>query len=97
MSDRSSITLRARYPGALEDDGVRRTVESTAHAIGERTGVAIERVAMDADSVTVALGTHKLGAVGFAAELRRLTERWYAHKHEGESLWGSTDDEQGEW
>jgi len=89
MSERSSITLRARFAGALRDEGVRRTVESTARAIAERTGVAIDRVAIDGDAVTVDLGTHKLGAMGFAAELRRLTERWYGARHGGESLWGA--------
>ena len=42
-----------------------------------------------------ATGEVQIEAVGFAAELRRLTTSWYTHKFGVDTLWGEapTDDE----
>jgi hypothetical protein len=39
-------------------------------------------------SITTTLIGERIVGIGFAAELRRVTERWYARKHGGASLWG---------
>lgn len=89
MSDaRASVTLRALEGRPLRDEGVRGIVIATAHAIAERNGVTLLRVQADDASVTLDLAVGRLAALGFAAELRRLTGNWFAQKHEGASLWG---------
>lgn len=77
----------------MDDPMVRDTVIATAHAIAERTGVALTGLSTQADSITVTLAIDKLAAIGFMAELRRLTNAWYAKKFpdaiaEG-PLWGT--------
>ena len=83
----TSLRLRAITGYPLADDRVRGTVIATANAIAERTGVAIGSVLADGDSVLVEIEGDQLAAVGFLAELRRLTNAWYEGKF-GESLWG---------
>lgn len=81
------VTLRAKHGTPLADEAVARVVESTAHAIAERTGVTIVTVQVDPDAITATLRAPTIVSIGFAAELRRLTEAWYQAKH-GVSLWG---------
>jgi len=81
------VTLRAKSGTPLADESIARVVEATAHAIAERTGVTIVTVQIEPDSITTTLRAPTIVAIGFAAELRRLTEAWYARKH-GSSLWG---------
>lgn len=92
MSDstHSTIVLRALKGRPLTDKKVRAIVESSAWAIGERTGVRVISVETEDDRIRVALECSRLVAVGFAAELRRLTERWYAAKFpdSNRALWG---------
>jgi hypothetical protein len=86
---RSSITLRALDGTPLEDGRVCSIVVSTAHAIGERTGVEVVSVNASNDRVEVVLVCSRLEAIGFVAELRRLTEQWYARKFpDAGHLWG---------
>jgi hypothetical protein len=94
--DQSTVRLRALSGAPLADDAVRTTVVATAHAIAERTGVALLAIEAAADSVTVTLGTDKLAAMGFLAELRRLTNTWFARKRSGESLWGEVPRDEGD-
>ena len=83
----TTVTLRARMGRPLADAPVRDMVVASAHAIGERTGVAIESVRCADASVEVSLGADRLGAIGFAAELRRVTNAWHEKKY-GATLWG---------
>lgn len=96
-SARTSITLRALEGEPLRDDAIAGMVTSTAHAIAERQGVEVLHLESGPDRITVTLGAGRMAAWGFAAELRRLTSNWYAHKHGG-TLWGEPprDDEEGE-
>ena len=92
---RTTITLRARSGTPLEDDQTRRTVEAVARAIAERHGVTLVRLAADSDRITATLALGRLAAIGFAAELRRLTTAWY-REHTGiDHLWGDPDDGEG--
>ncbi len=89
----SSATLHPIDPLAhpLSDDKIRRTVESTANAIAERTGIRLIELDTTDTAVTATLATHKLGALAFMAELRRATNRWH-RAHTGQDLWPSAND-----
>lgn len=91
MTDESStVTLRALEGAPLADRQTRDTVIATARAIAERTGVDILDLAAHDDHITVTLRCPKLAAIGLAAELRRLTNRWRQQK-QGRSLWGEPE------
>lgn len=81
----------------MDDPVVRDTVVATAHAIAERTGVALRALATDADSITVTLEIDKLAAIGFMAELRRLTNAWYEKKFREGPLWGTAPESNNDW
>lgn len=74
----------------MDDPVVRDTVIATAHAIAERTGVVLQSLSTDSNSITVTLQIDKLSAIGFMAELRRLTNAWYEKKFREGPLWGTT-------
>lgn len=83
----------------LTDPVARRTVQAAALAIAERTGIRVVAIEVAGAGVTVEIEGDELLAVGFAAELRRATESWYASRHPGVSLWGlgeSRDDGAGD-
>lgn len=84
----STVRLRALEGRPLDDPIVRDTVIATAHAIGERTGIRVVAVESEGDAVVTTLEADQLAALGFLAELRRLTETWYSRKFGGEPLWG---------
>lgn len=88
----ATVTLRARLGVPLADDTTRRNVVAAAHALAERTGISLLRLDVNPDALTVTLQTSRLGAVGFAAELRRHTNAWYARHHPGDTLWGHDPD-----
>ncbi len=97
-SDTSTISLRALQGEPLADREVRRTVLATARAIAERIGV--EMVDLDAtdESIIATLRASRIEAIGFAAELRRLTNTWYAKKYDQPTLWGEPlHDERESW
>lgn len=85
----STVRLRALRGRPLDDPKVRSTVEATARAILERTGVALTSIESDGASVTVSLAADRLAAMGFLAELRRLTNAWYEGKYHAGELWGT--------
>lgn len=90
----ASVTLRALEGEPLRDDQVRTMVQATAHAIAERQGVPVLRLHCDPDRITVELAADRIVAIGFAAELRRLTTAWYAHKYGQATLWGEAQRDQ---
>jgi hypothetical protein len=92
----SKVTLRALKGQPLEDDRIREMVEATALAIAERQGVAVLGLSTTPQQITVQLGAGRIAAMGFAAELRRLTTRWYTQKFGEQTLWGEPPDEEGE-
>ncbi len=98
----TTVTLRAPTGRPLTEPRTRATVEAAARAIAERTGVPLADLRLDDTSVTATLGTHRLAALGFMAELRRATNRWYASKHPGDLLWptgqvDTPDDDDEPW
>jgi CMP-2-keto-3-deoxyoctulosonic acid synthetase len=85
----SAVTLRALIGAPLADVHLRAMVVANAHAIAERQGVEVVGIETEDDSVTIAIRGSRIEAIGLAAELRRVTERWYAAKH-GAKLWGGS-------
>lgn len=92
----TSITLRALEGKPLADERIRDLVVATAHSIAERNGVTLTSIRSDAASITTDLIAGRLVALGFAAELRRLTDTWFKKKH-GRSLWGEPHVPGDEW
>ena len=90
MPDTCRMKLTAREGTPLADDAVARTVIATAHAIAERTGVPLLEIVHDERSVTVRLAADKLAGLGFLAELRRLTNNWFAAR--GGTLAGTPEE-----
>jgi len=86
--DTSTVRLSAQRGSPLDDPRVRSTVEATARAILERTGVPLRGLASDGASLTVTIEADKIAAMGFLAELRRLTNAWYEGKFKAGTLWG---------
>jgi hypothetical protein len=82
----SAITLRALSGEPLAEEGVRGLVEATARAVAERQGIEVLRVETNSSSITVTLATGRIEAMGFAAELRRLTNNWHQFRS-GAPLW----------
>lgn len=82
------ITLSALEGTPLQHEMVQRMVLATAEALAERQGVNVLSIEADESSVTAVLAADRIVAIGFAAELRRLTTNWYRHKFGVETLWG---------
>jgi hypothetical protein len=89
------VTLRALEGRPLVEQKIRAMVEATARAIAERQGVEVMQVRTEPDRICVTLNVGRIAAIGFAAELRRLTGNWYAKKFGG-TLWGEGPPEEGE-
>ncbi len=88
----STVILRALGGLPLADPIVRDVVIATAHAIAERTGVKLIDLQWSPDAIMLTIDESRLAAIGFAAELRRLTNRWHATRDpklkQPTSLWG---------
>lgn len=97
MNERASITLRALQGSPLLDPVVRDIVVATANAIAERNGVRLTYLSASDRSVTAELEGTRLMALGFAAELRRLTDAWYRKKFGEPTLWGEAGADSEEW
>ncbi|MEN0021076.1 MAG: HAD-IIIA family hydrolase [Planctomycetota bacterium] len=80
------LTASSALHAPLADASVRRIVISTGHAIAERVGVDLTAIEADDHGVTVSLRGTRVAAMGFLAELRRLTNAWHRSKH-GNELW----------
>lgn len=91
----SAVTLRAHLGQPLADQAIRSTVIATAHAIAERTGVELLDLHATDDAVTARLASDRIAALGFAAELRRLTNAWHTTKF-GAPLWGPEPEREDE-
>jgi len=86
----TTAVLRALDGQPLADETVRTTVVSVAHAIAERTGVAVLSLTTDEHSITATLATHRLAATAFMAELRRATNAWHEGRGGDAPLWPRT-------
>ncbi len=82
------VTLRALEGTPLQHENIRTMVIATAQALAERQGLAIVQIDADESSVTATVAAERIVAIGFAAELRRITTNWYRHKFGVDTLWG---------
>ena len=97
------MTLRALTGEPLAEPAVRDMVMAAAEAIAERSGVRLHAVMAAPDRLTLTIGGDRLTAIGFAAEVRRLTTAWHRGKYGGGDLWGEVrretlddDEDEGE-
>ncbi len=97
----TSVTLRALEGLPLKDPRIRDMVVATAESLAERNGVQVLDISTEPDHIAVTLAAARLVAIGFAAELRRLTTRWYTRKFGVSTLWGEPpeehDDDEPDW
>lgn len=93
----TTITLRALEGEPLADASIREMVEASAHAIAERQGVKVLDLRCEDDRIHLALPLPRIAAIGFAAELRRITTRWYTQKFHVDTLWGEPIEEGEQW
>ena len=84
----SEITLHALIGTPLLNDRVRQMVVATAHAIAERQGVTIARINTQPDELTIQVYGEEIIALGLITELRQLTNNWYQHQFDADTLWG---------
>ncbi len=84
----STVTLSTikENTAPLADERIRKTVESAANALAERTGIKLTALTLVDSQITATLAIHQLGALAFMAELRRSTNAWHMHTH-GSLLW----------
>lgn len=92
----TAVTLRALEGTPLADANIRDVVVATTNSIGERNAVEIRAINTDSQSITVSLIASRLVALGFAVELRRVTDLWF-RKKTGRSLWGEPRVPGDEW
>lgn len=85
----ATVRLSALHGTPLDDHTTRRTVESTARAIAEREGVKLLALELSPASITITLEAERIVGVGFVAELRRVTNKWYEDKYRDGPLWGT--------
>lgn len=90
-AESTQITLSALEGEPLIHEAICDMVVATAHAIAERQGIAVLDISTTPTSLTATLATGRIEAIGFAAELRRLTTTWYCHKFGVASLWGEAE------
>lgn len=85
-----TVRLRALAGRPLADPELRRIVVAAAEAIAEREGVRLASLQADDAGVTAEIEGGAVEAVGFAAELRRVTDAWYVGKYDVGPLWGTS-------
>jgi hypothetical protein len=86
---RSVVTLSAVSGAPLEDHDVRASVVAAAQSLAERNGIRMHHLATTDVSIQVELEASEVEAVGFASELRTITNAWYERKFRDGPLWGT--------
>ena len=83
----SMVTLHARPEVDLHGPDLRAAITTMAEGLAERTGVRLRGLDWNTHGLTATVEGGEIIALGFAAELRRTTERWW-HAHGGSGpLW----------
>ena len=72
----TSIARLTSNAAPLADIRLRDTITAVAQSIAERFGVKIVNIRTSDSVIEVELEANRLAAIGFAAELRRVTNRW---------------------
>jgi D-glycero-D-manno-heptose 1,7-bisphosphate phosphatase len=82
-----TVTLHALHDAALDDPEVRQALVTAAQSLADRGGVRLLQLDWSDGCMTVTVEGGELVALGFAAELRRLTHRWWRARGELSPLW----------
>ncbi|MBL8887989.1 MAG: hypothetical protein JNK16_15135 [Phycisphaerales bacterium] len=85
----ATVRLRALQGTPLDDGPTRRVVESTAHALAEREGIDLTSLETSPEGIVLTLEADRIVGLGFLAELRRITNKWYEDKYRDGPLWGT--------
>lgn len=93
----TAVRLRALQGRPLENQATRGMVIAIAEALAERQGIVVRDLRAEDDCVTIVLDAPRIVAIGFAAELRRLTTSWFTKKYGAATLWGEPEDEGDAW
>ena len=81
------VTLHAAHPNLLEDAALRLAITAAAESLAERTGVRLFALEWTGSQLTATLAGGEIVALGFAAELRRATQRWWQGHGGSGPLW----------
>lgn len=84
-----TIELHARRSDILSDAVFQETIKSMAQALAQRTGIKLVRIEFETNCVTATVEGGDVIALGFVAELRRDSDRWWREHRGAESPWGS--------
>ena len=84
-----SVALHARRSDILSDAVFQETIKSMAQALAQRTGIKLVRIEFETNCVTATVEGGDVIALGFVAELRRDSDRWWREHRGAESPWGS--------
>jgi|GEM_PF-674018 len=82
----ASLARLSAPDAPLREPRVRATVIAAARALAERTGVTVLDLRAADHGIELLLDGEEAVAVGFAAELRRITNAWH-HARTGRPLW----------
>ncbi|MCE9618519.1 MAG: HAD family hydrolase [Planctomycetes bacterium] len=86
---RGTIALHARRSDILADADFQTAIASMARELASRTGIRLVRLDFQSSSVAATVEGGDVIALGFVAELRRDSERWWRTHRAAESPWGS--------
>ena len=84
-----SVALHARRSDILSDAVFQETIKSMAQALAQRTGIKLVRIEFETNCVIATVEGGDVIALGFVAELRRDSDRWWREHRGAESPWGS--------
>jgi len=87
--DSRTVRINALSGKPLADHAVLSSVVAAAHALAERSGIRIVYLSTGDDFIEVDLVAEEVVAVGFAAELRRITNKWFEEKFRAGPMWGT--------
>lgn len=85
----AEFRLSALAGEPLKDGPTRAMVESSARALAEREGLTLTHLELGPAHVAGRLNAEDVVALGFAAELRRVTNAWYERRYRDGPLWGT--------
>ena len=81
------VTLHAAPEIDLHDARLRAAITTAAEGLAERTGVRLRGLDWNTRGVTATVEGGEIVALGFVAELRRTTDRWWRSHGNSGPLW----------
>ncbi|MFM7799031.1 MAG: D-glycero-alpha-D-manno-heptose-1,7-bisphosphate 7-phosphatase [Planctomycetota bacterium] len=81
------VTLHASHEVDLHETRLRTAITAAAEGLAERTGVRLRGLDWNTHGLTATVEGGEIVALGFAAELRRTTDRWWRGHAGSGPLW----------